>query len=52
MCNVEAMSPQALEAQVIQGLGGRWAREAARFRASALDFAEPSALKCLALELR
>jgi 23S rRNA (cytosine1962-C5)-methyltransferase len=51
MGNVEAMRPDALQAQVLQGLAGRRWKEAARFGASEVDFVAPSALKCLALEL-
>jgi hypothetical protein len=51
MCNVEAMSPGALEAHLHRGLQGRAAREVARFGASAVDFVQPSALTCLAVAL-
>lgn len=51
MCNVEQLSPRDFEAQVERGLAGRAATLARRFGASDVDFAQPSALKCLALEL-
>lgn len=50
MCNVE-QSARAFEDQLLRGLGGRKAREVARFGASEVDFRQPSALKCHALEL-
>ncbi len=51
MCNVEQLSVRDLEAQVERGLAGRRAQVVRRFGASPVDFAQPSALKCLALEL-
>ena len=50
MCNVE-QSARAFEAQIVCGLGGRAARETNRFGASEVDFRQPSALRCHALEL-
>lgn len=49
MCNVE-QSDRAFDEQLHRGLGARRARELARFGASAIDFRQPSALKCVALE--
>jgi 23S rRNA (cytosine1962-C5)-methyltransferase len=51
MCNVEALTAEALGAQVRRGLQGRAAREVTRLGASAVDFVQPGALKCLVLEL-
>lgn len=50
MCNVE-QTTRAFEEQLLRGLGGREAKEVARFGASAIDFRQPSALRCHALEL-
>jgi 23S rRNA (cytosine1962-C5)-methyltransferase len=52
LCNVEALSAKDFEAGVRAGLAPRRHRVAARFGASPVDFREPSALKCLALELQ
>jgi 23S rRNA (cytosine1962-C5)-methyltransferase len=51
MCNVEAMTPTAFEAQVQRGLGARKHRLVRHFGASDVDFAQPSALKCAVYEL-
>ncbi len=50
MCNVE-QTDRAFDDQLQRGLGSRGAREVARFGASAIDYRQPSALKCVALEL-
>lgn len=52
MCNVEAMTPKELEAQVLRGLGARRSSPVSSFGASDVDFVQPSALKCLVHELR
>lgn len=50
MCNVE-QTDRAFDDQLQRGLRGRKAREMTRFGASALDFRQPSALRCRVLEL-
>jgi len=49
MCNVE-QSDRDFDQQLDRGLGARKLREVARFGASELDFRQPSALRCVALE--
>ncbi|MFZ5446173.1 MAG: class I SAM-dependent rRNA methyltransferase [Myxococcota bacterium] len=49
MCNVEQPA-RAFDEQLHRGLGARRAKEIARFGASAIDFRQPSALRCVALE--
>lgn len=49
MCNVE-QSDRDFDQQLHRGLGKHVAREVARFGASDVDFRQPSALKCVALE--
>lgn len=51
MCNVEALTGEAFEAQLSRGLGARRSRRVAAFGASAVDFQQPSALKCVAHDL-
>ena len=51
MCNVE-QSTREFEDQLTRGLGSRKAREVTRFGASAVDFGQPSALRCHVLELQ
>lgn len=51
MCNVEAMTPATFEGQIERGLGARPGRLVRRFGASDVDFAQPSALKCVLFEL-
>lgn len=51
MCNVE-QSARAFEDQLTHGLVGRKVTEVTRFGASAVDFRQPSALRCHVLELR
>jgi 23S rRNA (cytosine1962-C5)-methyltransferase len=51
MCNVE-QSTRAFEDQLTRGLASRKSQEVTRFGASALDFKQPSALRCHVLELR
>ncbi len=48
-CNLEGLDAEAFERQVGAGLGGRGKKQAA-FGASSIDFAQPSALKVVALE--
>ena len=50
MCNVE-QTEQAFDDQLQHGLIGRKAREVTRFGASAVDFKQPSALRCHVFEL-
>lgn len=50
MCNVEQSTRNFVE-QLVRGLGRRTFKEVTRFGASALDFRQPSALRCHALEL-
>jgi 23S rRNA (cytosine1962-C5)-methyltransferase len=50
MCNVE-QTARAFETQLTRGLVGRKSRELQRFGASALDFKQPSALRCHVIEL-
>lgn len=52
MCNVEALSVQDFQQQVEQGLAGHRAKQTHAFGASAVDFEQPPALKCLVHELR
>lgn len=51
LCNVATVSGEAFERQLLSGLGARRPRVVERFGASPVDFAQPSALKCLAVEL-
>lgn len=51
MCNVEALLDADFEAQVLRGCGARRAKLVAHFGASAVDFRQPSALKCRVYEL-
>jgi 23S rRNA (cytosine1962-C5)-methyltransferase len=51
MCNVEAMSSADLEAHLARGFSTRRFTVLERFGASAIDFQQPSALKCVALQL-
>jgi 23S rRNA (cytosine1962-C5)-methyltransferase len=51
MCNVEAMTLAAFEGQLERGLAARGGRVVRRFGASDVDFAQPSALKCVVVEL-
>lgn len=51
MCNVERLSERDFTGHVERGLAGRSAKLVARFGASPVDFAQPSALKCLAIEV-
>lgn len=51
MCNVEALSAEAFEAQLDRGLSTRKARLVTRFGASDVDFTQPSALKCVVHEV-
>ncbi len=48
-CNLETLGAAQFEHQVMQGTGGKL-KVVARFGASAVDFAQPSALKVVALE--
>ena len=48
-CNLESLGAEPFERQVRQGLQGR-AKKLASFGASPVDFAQPSALKVVALE--
>ncbi len=50
-CNLEGMGPSQFERVVSAGLGGRSASQLAAFGASSIDFAQPPALKVLALAL-
>ena len=50
MCNVEALSSTAFEAQLKQGLGARSHRLEARFSSSAVDF-ELRSLKCVVVAI-
>jgi 23S rRNA (cytosine1962-C5)-methyltransferase len=52
MCNVEALRLADFAAQLSRGLAARLARQVKVFGASDVDFAQPSALKCLVYELR
>lgn len=47
MCNVEQLSERDFEAHLRRGFGARRFTIAQRFGASAIDFRQPSALKCL-----
>lgn len=47
MCNVEQLSSRDFEAQLQRGFGARKFKITQRFGASAIDFKQPSALKCL-----
>lgn len=47
MCNVEQLSPRDFEAHLKRGFGARRFELVERFGASAIDFRQPSALKCL-----
>ncbi len=49
-CNLEALGASQFERQVLLGLGGRGTK-IADFGASSIDFAQPSALKVVALEI-
>jgi 23S rRNA (cytosine1962-C5)-methyltransferase len=49
-CNLEALGASQFERQVQLGLGGR-GKKLASFGASPIDFAQPSALKVLALKV-
>ena len=51
MCNVEAQSVDEFDAQLERGLGSRKRRRVTAFGASAVDFQQPSALKCVVHEL-
>lgn len=51
LCNVEALDEAAFEAQVRRGLGGCPFEIVERFGASAVDYRQPSTLKCLSLSL-
>jgi len=51
MCNVELLSREELDGHVRRGLGARRFRLVERFGASAVDFRQPSALKCHVVEL-
>lgn len=51
MCNVAALSAAELRQQVSRGLAARRSRLVTEFGASAHDFAQPSALKCVVHEL-
>lgn len=51
MCNVEAMSMADVQLQIDRGLAGRSNRRVTSFGASAVDFVQPSALKCVVHEL-
>ncbi len=51
MCNVEAMSLADLEAHLARGLAIRRFTVLGRFGASAVDYQQPPALKCVALAL-
>lgn len=51
MCNVAQLELSSFQRQVERGLGGRAARLVKSFGASAVDFAQPGALKCLVWEL-
>ena len=51
MCNVAQLELSAFQRQVERGLGGRAARLVKSFGASAIDVAQPGALKCLVWEL-
>jgi 23S rRNA (cytosine1962-C5)-methyltransferase len=51
MCNVEALTPAGFEAQLARGLGARRATQVSSFGASAVDYRQPSGLKCLVYEL-
>lgn len=51
MCNVEALSARDFEAHLDRGLGGRRSTTVTAFGASPVDFASPSALKCVVREL-
>ncbi|MEW6433778.1 MAG: class I SAM-dependent methyltransferase [Myxococcota bacterium] len=52
MCNVEALSPADVVAHLKRGLAGRRFQVVERFGASAIDFRQPSTLKCLVVEVR
>lgn len=52
MCNVEALSEGEVVAHVRRGLAGRRFDVVERFGASAIDFRQPSTLKCVVVELR
>lgn len=51
LCNVEAMSREDVDAHLRRGLGGRRFRVVERFGASAIDFRQPSTLKCAVVEV-
>lgn len=51
MCNVEAFADGDFEAQLLRGFAARRAKLVAHFGASAVDFRQPSALKCRVYEL-
>ena len=51
MCNVEALSADEFDSQLERGLGSRKRRRVTAFGASAVDFQQPSALKCVVHEL-
>jgi 23S rRNA (cytosine1962-C5)-methyltransferase len=51
MCNVEAMTSAAFDKHVQRGLKSRRWRPVRAFGASSVDFSQPSALKCIALEM-
>lgn len=52
MCNVEALSERDVEAHVRRGLAARRFEVVERFGASAIDFRQPSTLKCVVVEVR
>jgi 23S rRNA (cytosine1962-C5)-methyltransferase len=52
MCNVASLSARDVEAHVRRGLATRRFEVVERFGASAVDFRQPSSLKCLVIEVR
>lgn len=52
MCNVEALSVEDVAAHVRRGLASRRFEVVERLGASAVDFRQPSTLKCLVVEVR
>lgn len=51
MCNVEALSMPEFESQLARGVGTRKTKRVTSFGASAVDFRQPSPLKCVVDEL-
>lgn len=51
MCNVATLERDGFRAQILRGLGERKHRLVTEFGASAIDFVQPSALKCMVHEL-